>query len=156
MFVYTKPVVGVGGHSGDGQTSTIHGGGELYGDHLYQSYHDPHSYFQYQEQGEGHHQSFPSYEEEVQPDHANQPQYNFQSGSGSFHNYHYGADDGAFHEMDQMEDSLPAPVSNPSDEEGENNVSADSSDPPEGADDSGPESDSDNDLKIYIHIHVTP
>ncbi|CAL1356731.1 unnamed protein product [Linum trigynum] len=142
MFVYTEPVVGVGGHSGHGQTSGIHGGGELYGDHPYQSYHDPHSYFQYQEQGEGHHQS---YEEEVQPDRPNQPQYNFHSGSGSFHNCHYGADEGAFHELDQMEDVMPAPVSDPSDEEGENNVSADSSDPFEGVDDSGPESDSAND-----------
>ncbi|CAL1355562.1 unnamed protein product [Linum trigynum] len=29
MFVYTEPVVGVGGHSGHGQTSGIHGGREL-------------------------------------------------------------------------------------------------------------------------------
>ncbi|CAL1396723.1 unnamed protein product [Linum trigynum] len=145
MFVYTKPVIGVGVHSGDGQTSGIHGGDELYGDHPYQSYHDPHSYFQYQEQGEGHHQSYPSYEEEVQPDHANQPQYNFQSGSCSFHNYHYGADEGVFHELNQMEDALPAPVSDPSDEEGENNVSAYSSDPLEGADDRVP-------VPYYNHI----
>ncbi|CAL1406526.1 unnamed protein product [Linum trigynum] len=100
MFVYTEAIVAVGGHYGDGQTSGIHGGGELYGDRPYRSYHDPHSYFQYQEQGEGHHQSFPSYEEEVQPGYVNQPEYNFQSGSGSFHNYHYGADEGAFHELD--------------------------------------------------------
>ncbi|CAL1395677.1 unnamed protein product [Linum trigynum] len=66
---------------------------------------------QYQDQGEGHHQSFPSYEEEVRPDHANQPEYNSQSDSDSFHNYHYGVDEGAFHELDQMEDALPAPVS---------------------------------------------
>ncbi|CAL1358437.1 unnamed protein product [Linum trigynum] len=45
-----------------------------------------------------------------------------------------------------MEDVLPTPVSDPSDEEEESNVSADSSDPLEGADDSvGPESDSDDD-----------
>ncbi|CAL1376661.1 unnamed protein product [Linum trigynum] len=142
MFVYTDEVEGVGGHSGEGQTSGIHGGGELYGDHPYQSYHDPRSYFHYQEQGEGHHQSFPSYEEEVQRDHANQPDYNFHSRSDSFHNYHYGADEGTFHEVDQMEDALPAPVSDPSDEEKGSNVSADSSDPLEGADDSGPKSDS--------------
>ncbi|CAL1403535.1 unnamed protein product [Linum trigynum] len=114
MFVHTEAAIGVGGHSGHGQTSSIHGGGELYGDHPYQSYHDIHSYFQYQEQGEVHHQSFPSYEEEVQPDLPNQPQYNFQSGSGSFHNYHYGADEGVFHELDQMEVALPAPFSDPS------------------------------------------
>ncbi|CAL1395982.1 unnamed protein product [Linum trigynum] len=148
MFVYTEAAIGVEGNSGHGQTSGIHGGGELYGDHPYQSHHDPHSYFQYQEQGEGHHQSFPSYEEEVQPNLPNQPQYNFQSGSGSFHNYHYGADEGAFHELDQMEAALPALVSDPSDKEGENNVSADSSDPLEGADDSGPKSDSDNDDEV--------
>ncbi|CAL1354977.1 unnamed protein product [Linum trigynum] len=148
ISVYTKAVVGVGGHSGDGQTSSIQGGGELSRDHPYESYHDPHSYFQYQEQGEGHHQSFPSYEEEVQPDHANQPEYNFQSGIGSFHNYDYGADEGAFHELDQMEDALPAIVSDPSDEEGENNVSAECSDPLEGADDSRLESDLDNDDEV--------
>ncbi|CAL1372015.1 unnamed protein product [Linum trigynum] len=33
MFVYTEAAVGVGGHSGHGQTSGIHGGGELYGNH---------------------------------------------------------------------------------------------------------------------------
>ncbi|CAI0391739.1 unnamed protein product, partial [Linum tenue] len=99
-------------------------------------------------QGAGHHQSFSSYEEEVQPDIPNQAQYNFLTGSGSFHNYHYGADEGAFHEQDQTEAATPGPVSDPSDEEGENNVSVDSSDPLEGADDSAPDSDSDNDHDV--------
>ncbi|CAL1382838.1 unnamed protein product [Linum trigynum] len=43
--------------------------------------------------------------------------------------------------------SVILPIKDPSDE-GENNVSADSSDPLEGADDSGPESDSTNDDEV--------
>ncbi|CAL1356099.1 unnamed protein product [Linum trigynum] len=40
MFVYTEVVEGGVGHSGDGQTSGIHGGSVLYEDHPHQEYQD--------------------------------------------------------------------------------------------------------------------
>ncbi|CAL1380732.1 unnamed protein product [Linum trigynum] len=146
MFVYTEAVEGGGDHSGDGQTYDIHGGSGLYEYNPHQEYQDPHSYQEYHDGGGGHHQSFSSYEEKAQRYHGNQqegyqyqPEYNFYQGGSSYHNYPYGADEGAFHDLDQMEDVLPIPVSDPED----GNVSADSFDPLEGADDSGPDSDAD-------------
>ncbi|CAL1376766.1 unnamed protein product [Linum trigynum] len=83
MFVYTEAVDDGGGHSVDGQTSGIHCGGKLYEDHSHQEYQSPHSYHEYHDQGGGHHQSFPSHEEEAQRYHGNQqegyqyqPEYN--------------------------------------------------------------------------------
>ncbi|CAL1381423.1 unnamed protein product [Linum trigynum] len=138
MFVYTNAVESGGGHSGDYQTSNIHDGGGLYGDHPYQGYHDPRTYHEYQEGGGGHHQSFPSnegYHDNQQEGYQYQPAYNFHQGSGSYHNYHYKDDEVAFHDLDRMEDILPCPVSDLKDEEEEGDVSADSFDPLEGADD---------------------
>ncbi|CAL1414187.1 unnamed protein product [Linum trigynum] len=40
MFVYTEAVEGSVGHSGDGQTSGIHGGSVLYEDHPHQDFQD--------------------------------------------------------------------------------------------------------------------
>ncbi|CAL1361002.1 unnamed protein product [Linum trigynum] len=49
-----------------------------------------------------------------------------------------GADEGAFHDLDQMEDVHPNLVSDPEDEEEECDFSADNFDLLEGADDSSP------------------
>ncbi|CAL1393977.1 unnamed protein product [Linum trigynum] len=43
--------------------------------------------------------------------------YDFHAGSGSYHNYHYRDDVGAFHDLDEMEDVLPGPFGNSEDEE---------------------------------------
>ncbi|CAL1401475.1 unnamed protein product [Linum trigynum] len=120
-------------------TSGIHGGGGLYEDHPYQIDHDRHSYNEYQ-QGEAQ-----GYTDNQEDGYQYQPEYDFHAGSGSYHNYHYGDDVGAFHDLDEMEDVLPGPINNPEDEEEEGDVSADSYDPLKGADDSGLNSDSADD-----------
>ncbi|CAL1401285.1 unnamed protein product [Linum trigynum] len=162
IFAYTEAVEGGGGHSADSQISYIHGGGALYKDHPYQGYHDPHSYQEYQERGVGHHQSFPSYEEEAQRYHDNQqegyqyqPEYDFHVCSGSYHNYHYGADKDVFHDLNQMEDALSGLVSDPEDEEEEGDIILNNFDPLERANDSGPDSDSDDDEVSRDHVPIT-
>ncbi|CAL1402498.1 unnamed protein product [Linum trigynum] len=154
MFVYTEPVAGAGGHYGEGQTSGIHSGGGLYEDHPYQIYHDRHSYNEYQE-GEAQ-----GYTDNQDDGYQYKSEYDFHAGSGSYHNYHYGDDVGAFHDLDEMEDVLPGPIRDPEDEEEEGDVSAYNFDPLEGADDSGPDSHSDDDevsrdrvpISYYKHI----
>ncbi|CAL1354494.1 unnamed protein product [Linum trigynum] len=60
MFVYTETVEGGVGHSGDGQTSGIHGGSVLYEDHPHQEYQYSSRRQEYHDGTGGHHQSFPS------------------------------------------------------------------------------------------------
>ncbi|CAL1388789.1 unnamed protein product [Linum trigynum] len=165
MFVYTEAVEGSVGHSGDGQTSGIHDGSVLYEDHPYQEYQDSSWRQEYHDGTGGHHQSFPSYEKEAQQADGNQqagyqyqPEYNFYQSGVSYHNYHYGAGEGecAFHDDHHMEEEVnPSPVSDPEVEEDEGDVSADSFDPLEGADDSGLDSDADGDEVPRDRVPIT-
>ncbi|CAL1359586.1 unnamed protein product [Linum trigynum] len=164
MFVYTEVVEGSVGHSGDGQTSGIHGGSVLYEDHPHQDFQESSWRQEYHHGTGGSHQSFPSYEEEAQQADYNQqagyqypPEYNFYQSGVSYHNYHYGASEGegAFHADNPMEEEVnPSPVSDPEVEEEEGEVSADSDDPLEGADDSGPDSDADGDEVAHDRVPI--
>ncbi|CAL1382147.1 unnamed protein product [Linum trigynum] len=155
MFVYTEAVEGGVGLYGDGQTSGIHGGSVLYEDRHHQEYQDSSWRQEYHDGTGGHHQSFPSYEEEAQQADVNQQagyqyqaEYNFYQSCVSYHNYHYGAGEGegSFHDDHQIEEEVnPSPVSDLEVEEEEGDINADNFDPLEGADDSGPDSDADGD-----------
>ncbi|CAL1361286.1 unnamed protein product [Linum trigynum] len=84
-----------------------------------------------------------------------QADHNFYQSGVSYHNYHYGAGEGAFHDDNHMEEEInPSPVSEPEVEEEEGEVSADSFNPLEGANDSGPDSDADGDEVPHDRVPI--